>query len=196
MAIQQIIYNSENKATSTIYTYEIEDLKNKIEKSEIINTKYFKDINIKNFNGIDDINKIYKKKKEIPAFNFYSEKMEGELWRKYPNIEDLLVSNKGRLKYNGKIVEQVEEYQNNLYKTHIGYLQIKKNDNKDLWKILKENYVYQVVAKVWLIKPENECQNCIYEVHHITNDGYDNRPENLIYLTLSQHNKVHSSNNY
>jgi hypothetical protein len=87
--------------------------------------------------------------------------MEGELWRKYPNIEDLLVSNKGRLKYNGKIVEQVEEYQNNLYKTHIGYLQVKKNDNKDLWKILKENYVYQVVAKVWLIKPENECQNCI-----------------------------------
>ena len=196
MAIQQIIYNYENKATSTIYTYEIEDLKNKIEKSEIINTKYFKDINIKNFNGIDDINKIYKKKKEIPAFNFYSEKMEGELWRKYPNIEDLLVSNKGRLKYNGKIVEQVEEYQNNLYKTHIGYLQIKKNDNKDLWKILKENYVYQVVAKVWLIKPENECQNCIYEVHHITNDGYNNRPENLIYLTLCQHNKVHSSNIY
>lgn len=196
MCVQQIIYMSDNgnDATVCIYIYTLEQLKNKILKNESINSRYFKDKNIKKLNNIDDI---YINKKDIPAFDFYSEKLKDELWRKYPNpnIKGLFVSNKGRLKYNEKIVEQVEEYQNNSSQTHIGYLQIKKDDNIDLWYKLKdkdEKYVFQIVAKTWLIKPENKYQNCIYEVHHITNDGYDNRPENLIYLTSCLHRNVHS----
>ena len=49
-------------------------------------------------------------------------------------------------------------------------------------------YVYRLVADAWLdgykyYKP-------IGQIHHITNDGYDNRPENLIILNTFEHNKI------
>ena len=30
-------------------------------------------------------------------------------------------------------------------------------------------------------------------IHHIDNNGYDNRPENLIWLTEEEHNQIHST---
>ncbi len=42
-------------------------------------------------------------------------------------------------------------------------------------------YVYQMVADAWLkgytYNPYNKTNK---QIHHITNGGYDNRPENLI----------------
>lgn len=56
--------------------------------------------------------------------------------------------------------------------------------------MLNDKYVYQIVAKTWLIKPQNSCSDCTYEVHHISNDDYDNRVDNLIYLNEYEHSKI------
>ncbi len=48
--------------------------------------------------------------------------------------------------------------------------------------------VWTLVGETWLKKPSDS--NSIYDVHHITNNGCDNRPENLIWLKREQHNKI------
>ncbi len=50
--------------------------------------------------------------------------------------------------------------------------------------VFTDNWVYQMVARTWL-------KSKIIDVHHISNDGYDNSVENLIYLERGIHNKVH-----
>lgn len=54
-------------------------------------------------------------------------------------------------------------------------------------------YVYQMVADAWLkgytYNPYNKTNK---QIHHITNDGYDNRPENLIILDNYTHRELHS----
>ncbi len=76
-----------------------------------------------------------------------------------------------------------------------GYLQLedwRNNFKPELWKVIKEDFIYQLVAKVWLKQPD-DINETIYDVHHITNDGYDNRPENLIYLRRDLHNQLPKS---
>lgn len=52
-------------------------------------------------------------------------------------------------------------------------------------------YVYRLVADAWL---ENyECYKSIGVIHHITNDGYYNRPENLVFLS-DWHSFIHNGN--
>lgn len=82
----------------------------------------------------------------------------------------------GRVKYDDKIVPQ-----DDAEKT--GYLKL----NVDKKNVDHSVPVYKLVAKAFLGKKEGDG----YEVHHIDNNGYDNRPENLILLTRTQHNAVH-----
>lgn len=60
------------------------------------------------------------------------------------------------------------------------------------WLVLKKHpsvYVYRLVAETWLEKDCSQKEDLgRWEVHHISNDGYDNRPENLIWLR----NKLHT----
>ena len=78
--------------------------------------------------------------------------------------------------------------------THIGYLLAKIPDaiKKNVRHEYFGPYVYQMVADAWL-------EDYIYDeteghIHHITNDGYDNRPENLILVSATEHKKIHSGN--
>ena len=46
-------------------------------------------------------------------------------------------------------------------------------------------FVYKFIALAFLGESEGK------EIHHINNNGYDSRPENLIYLTSPDHSRVH-----
>jgi hypothetical protein len=65
-----------------------------------------------------------------------------------------------------------------------------KNENiKKAWEAIEEDTVYKMVAKVWLGHRNGD----VFDVHHITNNGYDNRVENLILVEESDHrNKIHN----
>jgi hypothetical protein len=97
--------------------------------------------------------------------------LHGEVFRLYPNTARIQyeVSNYGRIRLNGEILEQKEEKK--------GYLKV------------KSDYVYRWVAETWCNPPANTKG---WQVHHITNNGYDNRPANLIWVTEEMHQKIHN----
>ena len=128
---------------------------------------------------------------------------EDETWRKvkyYRNTKygqyDIWASNYGR------IARRIGE---NKYKILTDYYEekIEKSLNKNLLKnhetknkvgYLKIDglrpYVYQMIADAWLVDKYEPGM----EIHHITNEGYDNRPENLILVSATEHEKIHSGN--
>jgi hypothetical protein len=117
--------------------------------------------------------------------------LPGEVFRKYPqninfayqdfrkflksdkfNEYSIEVSNYGRVRINGKIEEQVEEKE--------GWFYVKTN---------KINYpIWRFVAEVWCEFPFED--TCGWQVHHISNDGNNNTPENLIWIKESSHNFI------
>lgn len=109
--------------------------------------------------------------KEFGSLCLESE-LNGEIWKSY-KIEGLEVSSYGRVRYNKEIVPQKDSEEK------VGYLVL---DNVELPKI----HVYQMVAETFLEKPDSG----EYQIHHITNNGYDNSVGNLIYLTKEQHNQL------
>lgn len=201
--IYQIIYTGEeesDKNTKPPIEWTIEELQNSVVNSESINNYYCTD-------------------KHESAWLFAdTEKpeLDNELWRKCETYTyygyEIYASNRGRIKVNGKICtlyEEIsknpknEEYKKRLTKslfniliknkeTHIGYLiakipdDIKRNANHEYFG----QYVYRMVADAWLIN-KNEKRTI---VHHITNDGYDNRPENLIFVSSDEHSQIHYGN--
>jgi len=113
------------------------------------------------------------------------ELLEGEIFKKHPE-KDVEVSNLGRVKQGDCILEQYDPKNN-------GYLFV---DIKSIRKTIPEK-VYRLVAETWLERPDtkelskvqkNECYNT---VHHISNNGYDNRIENLMWVTEWQHAMIH-----
>ena len=177
--------------------YIVDELRNKIKSNDEINKQYFKK-EIKSFAEYtkDNYKTLYNNKiEEITAFNKQSEDLKGEYWKEYSKIPKLKISNLGRIQYDNVILNQVEEFKNDKSKTHIGYLQLDKEQATELeiWSKIKENYIYQLVANIWLDKPD-DFENEIYEVHHIDNDGYDNAVDNLIWVKKCQHELIHSKN--
>ena len=108
------------------------------------------------------------------------EDLEGEVWKEYPQSPKYLVSNKGRIKFDGKIQEQINEIDPKTGKINYGYLVLKNNK-------LRRDYIYNFVAFTFLGKEHGDG----YQVHHITNDGNDNSVENLVLLTEIEHSIVH-----
>jgi hypothetical protein len=113
--------------------------------------------------------------------------LPGEVFKKYPNNINITylncrnfikhydkiieVSNLGRVKIDGILQEQKEM----IY----GYLYINLND--------KINYnIYRMVGETWCPCPVEET-NKYWQVHHITDNGYDNRHENLIWVNSDEH---------
>jgi len=137
------------------------------------------------------INLIYKTKK--PFYEMTDNELEftiagikeykPEKFKVFPFDPKIKVSNYGRVNFNGILQKQIDI--NKL----AGYLYLA--DYKELMvKSANFNgaeYVYNIIAETWLEKPPEET-NLI--VHHISNDGYDNRPENLIYITRELHAKI------
>lgn len=191
------IWLKDKNMKTNIYT--VNELRNKIKSNDEINKQYFKK-EIVSFNGHtrDNYKELYKDEiKEKTAFNKQFNDLDGEFWEEYSETLNLQISNLGRVRYLGAILNQVEEFKNNESKTHIGYLQLDREQVKtkelNIWKEIKENYIYQLVAKVWLDTP-NDFKNEIYEVHHIDNDGYNNTVDNLIWVKKCQHGHIHSKN--
>jgi len=115
-------------------------------------------------------------KKKYP-YEIMDENIENEKWQF--DIERtknrFLVSNKGRIKNSdGKILEQIDS-----------------PDYGKGWLVLKDFptvLVYKLVADAWLKYPD---KGNGWHIHHIDNDGYNNCPENLIYVSSDEHYKIH-----
>lgn len=121
-----------------------------------------------------------KQSKEFGSLCLSEQDLEGEEWKPYKaeKFAGLEVSSYGRVRYNKKIVPQKD-----IKESSVGYLVL---DNAELAKKLGGILVYKMVVKVFLEEPPSEG----YEIHHITNNGYDNSVGNLIYLTKKQHDIV------
>lgn len=102
-----------------------------------------------------------------------------EIWKEVPGYNDkrYLVSNLGRIKAYGKIIIQDDT-------NFDGYLKMKEASVNGK-EIATETPVYKFIALAFLGESEGK------EIHHINNNGYDSRPENLIYLTSPDHSRVH-----
>ena len=117
----------------------------------------------------EDLNK---RRNISPSFNYDENNLEGEIWKEFPLDSKYMVSNLGRIKYEGKIQKQKDE--------RIQYVTLADEN-------LRQDYVYNFVAYTFLGKIEGDGMH----VHHITNDGYYNTTENLILLTQDEHSYVH-----
>lgn len=141
-----------------------------------------------------------------------------EVWRKCKSSDkicrengipeyEIYASNRGRIKIKQDKTEIICELCEEEYKdkktdkyvldhlvTHhavkIGYLIVKNPIKNAKTKFFRNEYgylhAYHLVADAWLTEEYTHGK----EIHHITNDGYDNRPENLIILDKDIHDKI------
>lgn len=106
--------------------------------------------------------------------------LPGEEWLSYNSDKNIKISNYGRVKYNKNIAIQKDE------NDRTGWLVL---EDENLRMLVKEKYLFQTVSKTFFTKPDKMG----YQIHHITNNGYDNSVGNLIYLTEDQHKEVEKS---
>lgn len=207
-----------NKINQAIYDntkpieWTVEELRKSVVNSESINN-YYNNYYKKSSGAFDVI--IDTTTEELPGEKW--EKCKHYTYYGY----DVEASNYGRIrvKKDGKyticeLYEEIsknpknEEYKEQLTKSlfnaliknqenHIGYLLAKIPDaiKKNVRHEYFGPYVYQMVADAWLkgytYNPYNKTNK---QIHHITNDGYDNRPENLILVSATEHEKIHCGN--
>lgn len=112
-----------------------------------------------------------------------------EIWKPVPLYKkekdgeaEYSASNFGRIKHYGIIMKQGDK----LGKEYGGYLVMKDYTRPAEYKFDSTTCVYRFVAAAFLPNYKKGMH-----VHHINNNGYDCRPENLILLTPPQHSKVH-----
>lgn len=103
-----------------------------------------------------------------------------EQWVLHPEGK-YLVSNLGRVKFKDEIIPQKNK------DGKPGWLILAKDKSSGEIVLNTSKFVYNFVSDTFLVKPLDTATHC----HHITNNGYDNRPENLIWLTPEQHSAVH-----
>lgn len=104
-----------------------------------------------------------------------------EKWEKIDFLPNYFVSKFGRIKTcDDKIISIYEKNESD------GYLVFYDKNSE------KEYLVYEAIAKTFNKVEELEKINYKgYEAHHINNNGHENTPENLIWLTEDQHKIVH-----
>lgn len=130
-------------------------------------------------------------------YNSQVENLPGEIWVRLSQKgwERIFVSNQARIKYlkddgNFEFLNQDEDPSI----SDFGYLVIDPEKKyPELHKLISKGYpryprVYKLVAMAFLGKDEYEGDGSV--IHHIDNNGYDNRPENLIWLTEKEHNQI------
>lgn len=130
-------------------------------------------------------------------YNSQVENLPGEIWVRLSQKgwERIFVSNQARIKYlkddgNFEFLNQDEDPSI----SDFGYLVIDPEKKyPELHKLISKGYpryprVYKLVAMAFLGKNEYEGDGSV--IHHIDNNGYDNRPENLIWLTEKEHNQI------
>ena len=114
---------------------------------------------------------------ECPALSRIA--LKNEIWKKHSETK-LLVSNLGRVAKSEKEIPSLEEI-----------LPQKEKDCDESGYLVAESatshFVYRLVAETF--KPMQSYSG--YACHHIDNNGTHNTPDNLIWLTKSQHTEVH-----
>lgn len=142
------------------------------------------------------------KEKYSEIYNYPEENLPLELLKKVYGIatkekwvpvadykkKDFLVSNYGRIKHRSPIDGEYhlvyqDEDDCDLYK---GYLKPQKYIDGSVYKGSK-NYSYHFIAYGFF----KELYGEKLDIHHINNNGYDCRPDNLILLEPREHSKAH-----
>ena len=184
-----------NKINQAIYDntkpieWTIEELKKQVRNADAINNYYQTDPHAFDFTDTETEN--------------LKDGDREEKWRKCKNYKyyDVEASDFGRIKVDGKICELYEEDNRtqklnksvlkNLIECHkkgekvkIGYLIAKNRKNGKFLDL----HVSRLVADAWL--EDYTYGKTEGQIHHITNDGYDNSPENLIVLDDSTHSMI------
>ena len=127
-------------------------------------------------------------------YNSQVENLPGEIWVRLSQKgwERIFVSNQARVKYlkdDGDLEFLNQDEDPSIW--DFGYLVIDPEKKyPELHKLVSTGYprVYKLVAMAFLGKNEYEGDGSV--IHHIDNNGYDNRPENLIWLTREEHNQI------
>lgn len=121
----------------------------------------------------------------------YKEELECEKWRDCPNYPQYKASDYGRIKANNDIIIPYEKYYKKDYTGEQLSTLLKKdlNNNNVGYLLVKPDLsVHQLVADAWLKPFRGKIPNGDnLEIHHISNDGYDNNPHNLIYVLKTTH---------
>ena len=122
----------------------------------------------------------------------YEKDLDCEKWRRCPKFPQYEASDYGRIR-DAETHEIIVPYEKN-YKNYTAeqlstLLKGDLNNNSVGYLLIKSNLsVHQLVADAWL-KPFNGkiFSDDKLEIHHISNDGYDNSPYNLIYVLRTAH---------
>ena len=122
------------------------------------------------------------------------EDLEGEKWRgcQSKKISQYEASNYGRIR-DAETHEIIVPYEKN-YKNYTAeqlstLLKGDLNNNSVGYLLIESNLsVHQLVADAWLKPFKGKIfSDDKLEIHHISNDGYDNSPYNLIYVLQTAH---------
>jgi len=186
MKVEQIIKVKANKKTQSFTIEELKEL-SKIEANDI--NAVYENNRFYEHTGVLDIEAYYKRIEKY-LNTVIANKREKEEFLPYIDDNRLEVSNFGRVKIGDDILKQADTAPFAGYLYIKDYNELRKYENIKLYNV---DTVYQMVAETWHEKPETpeNCENKCWDVHHISNDGYDNRPENLIYLKKCQHKFIH-----
>lgn len=104
-----------------------------------------------------------------------------EKWVEIEGWEKYSASNYGRIKLTNtnEILKQYDEI------GRYGYLKL----DLDKDGVTHSEYVYTIIA--WAFLGKGKIENNGKHVHHIDNNGYNCRPENLILVDSKQHSFIH-----
>ncbi|MEI8389572.1 MAG: hypothetical protein WCG23_06760 [bacterium] len=131
------------------------------------------------------IDKDRQDKKELYIFeDIKTPLLQEEQWGLHPEGK-YHVSTLARVKYKDEILPQKNKL-NDKGKEMRGYLVLAQNESSNGIKLNTTKHIYEFAAETFL--RERPCDGA---VHHITNNGYDNRPENLIRLKWCVHACIH-----
>ena len=109
-----------------------------------------------------------------------------EIWEPvfgYKN-KDYYASNLGRIKHFGKIMLQDDKELNGILRL-VDYGEDVENE----YNFNKSTPVYRFVGMAFFNGALIQCEN--KHIHHINNNGYDCRPENIIPLSQLEHSIAH-----
>jgi hypothetical protein len=103
--------------------------------------------------------------------------LDGEVFKRHP-WENVFVSNMGRIQ--SPLRTEILPQSSDPDPTKYDYLYV---------KLTERHLVYRLVAETWCERFDPELYNT---VHHISNNGYDNRASNLMWVTKEQHSLIHN----
>lgn len=148
--------------------------------------------------SLEGLQKELKPIKEYPFQKTNYEDLKGEQWKPYKNLE-MIKGQYNQNHYIGKEYHNIKKLEvSDLGRVRVTYVDNKKeilhqSDDIEIGYLRLPKFpgfgnVYRLVAETWLEK-DNDERNI---VHHIDNDGYNNKVENLVWVTAEEHAKIHS----